>query len=87
MVEFFEVPHGGPIRFRVRCKELRVARCPAGKLVAGYSSKPLQGALLATHRNTLLGVREEDFKLYKEMYTEVLKQYDLFANEEDLHGI
>jgi len=72
---------------KIKSKELRIAHCPTGKLVAGYSSKPLQGMLLTTHRNTLLGVREEDFKLYKKMYTEVLKKYDLFINEEDLHGI
>ena len=72
---------------KAKSKELRIAHCPAGKLVAGYSSKPLQGMLLATRRDALLGAREEDCKLHKEMYAEVLKRCDLLANEEDLHGI
>ena len=72
---------------KAKSKELRAARCPAGKLAAGCSSKPLQGMLLTTRRNTLLGIREEDYSLCKEMHAEVLKRCDLFVNEEDLHGI
>ena len=72
---------------KIKSKELRIVHCPTDKLVADYNSKPLQGGLFIKHRNTLLGVKEEDFKLYKEMYTEVLKQCDLFADEEDLHDI
>ena len=40
-----------------------------------------------TSRNIILGVREEDFDLYKEMYVAVLKQYDLYINEEDLFDL
>ena len=60
---------------------------PLGDLVADYNSKPLQGSLFVKHRNVILGVREEDFDLYKEMYVAVLKQYDLYVNEEDLFDL
>ena len=69
---------------KLKSKELKVIYCPTEDLAAGYSSKPLQGSLFAKHRNVILGVREEDFDLYKEMYVPVLKQYDLYINEEDL---
>lgn len=72
---------------KIKSKELRIVHCPTGKLVADYSSKPLQGMLFTTHRDTLLGIRKEDYSLYKEMYAEVLKRYDLFVNEDDLCDI
>ena len=71
---------------KAKSKELRAARCPAGKLVAGYSNEPLHGALLATHRSTLLGVREEGFKLCEKMRAEALKQRGLLVDGEGLHG-
>ena len=43
--------------------------------------------MLAKHRNAILGVREADFNLYKEIYAAVLKQYDLYINEEGLLGL
>ena len=46
-----------------------------------------KGSLFVKHRNIILEVREEDFNLYREMHAAVLKQYDLYANEEDLFGI
>ena len=52
----------------LKSKELKIICCPAGGLVAGYNSKPLQGPLLAKHRSAAFGVKEEDFDLYKEMY-------------------
>ena len=68
-------------------KELKVICCPTGNLVADWISKPLQGSLLTKRRDAMLGVNEEDFDLYKEMYVAVLKQYDLYASEDDLFGI
>ena len=56
-------------------------------LAAGCSSKPLQGSLLAQRRSITLGVRGEDFNLYREMHVAALKQRDLYANGEDLFGI
>ena len=76
-----ELPAKGPASL------LEATRCPAGELAAGYSSKPLQGSLFVKHRNVILGVREEDFDLYKEMYVAVLKQHDLYINEEDLFDL
>ena len=34
-------------------KEVKIAYCPTEKMVANYSSKPLQGKLLVIHRNTM----------------------------------
>ena len=50
-------------------------------------SKPLQGMLFYRHRNTIMGIRVEDFAKYKELYIEVLKKYDLYDHEEDLMDI
>ena len=72
---------------KLKSKELKIAHCPAGGLVAGYSSKPLQGSLLAKHRSAALGAKQEDFGLHKEMYAAALKQYDLYANEDGLFGL
>ena len=72
---------------KLKSKELKIIYCPTEELIADYNSKPLQGSLFAKHRNVILGVREEDFDLYKEMYVAVLKQYDLYINEEDLFDL
>ena len=53
---------------KIRSKELKVICCPTDELVADYNSKPLQGKLFYRHRNTIMGICEEDFAEYKEMY-------------------
>jgi len=72
---------------KLKTGELKIRHCPTDKLVADYNSKPLQGYLFVKHRNTILGVAEEDFAEYKQRYVEVLKQYNLYDNEEDLFEI
>ena len=72
---------------KIKNKEVKVIFCPTDKMVADYQSKPLQGVLFVTHRNTIMGVRPEDFDRYKRMYVEVLKHYELYDDEDDLFDI
>ena len=55
--------------------------CSCGSVIVS------KGSFFVKHRNIILEVREEDFNLYREMHAAALKQYDLYANEEDLFGI
>ena len=68
----------------IKNKELEVTHCPTADLVSDYNSRPLQGKLFCKHRDTVMGIKEEDFDEYKERYVAVLKQYDLYENEGDL---
>ena len=34
-----------------------------------------------------MGIKNEDFKRYKDMYVESLKQYWLYENEDDLYDL
>ena len=69
-------------------KEIRIEHCPTEEMIADYNSKPLQGKLFYGFRNVIMGIREEDFPLYKDRYRKVLKQYDLYDDSEtDLNGL
>ena len=72
---------------KIQSKELKIVYCPTDAMVADYNSKPLQGKLSYDHRNTIMGIRIEDFDRYKKMYAEVLKQYDLYQDKDDLFNI
>ena len=52
--------------------------------MADCNSKPLQGKLFCRHRNTVVGIKVEDFAKHKEMHMAALRQCDLHVNEEDL---
>ena len=56
-------------------------------MFAGYNNKLLQGGLFMVHRNTILGICIEDFMLCKNMYVEVLNQFDLYHDEDNLFNI
>ena len=45
-----------------------VTYCPTKKLVADYLSKPPQGSLFRTHRNSILGITNADEAFYAESY-------------------
>ena len=68
-------------------RELKLIYCPTGKIIAGFSTKPLQGAIFVEFRNKIQGIRAEDFNEYKRQYIEILKQYDLYENEDNLSDI
>jgi len=63
---------------KVEKKEVRIVYCPTEKMVADFSSKPLQGKIFVVHRNTMLGISPDEFSMYKEWYKEAIKRYDLW---------
>ena len=70
---------------------MRVWRAPAhagrpapwatGGVVAGYPSKPLQGALLRGFRGLVLGVSEDGHELHEAEYTRTLEGFGLGNNQ------
>jgi hypothetical protein len=73
---------------KVKNKEIKIMYCPTEKMIADYNSKPLQGKLFIDLRNEMLGIKEEDFSIYKNRYIAVLKQYDLYDDaEKDIYDI
>ena len=50
---------------RVNDGTIMVAYCPTKEMVSDYLSKPLQGSLFQTHRNTLMGITSEQAVQYK----------------------
>ena len=72
----------------MRNKEVKIVYCPTEKMIADYSSKPTQGKLFEFQRNTIQGIKVEDYRMYKEWYMKVLEQYKLFDDlEHDLFQI
>lgn len=53
---------------KVKSREIRVIYCPTKQMVADFFTKLLQGVLYFTHRNAILGIREEDMHLYIKSY-------------------
>lgn len=58
---------------KIKNKEVKPVFCPTMKMLADYQSKPTQEKLFTDQRNTIMGVRPEDFNRYKRVYIEVLK--------------
>ena len=50
---------------RVKDKELKIIYCPTKEMVADFFTKSLQGVLFVTHRNTVLGISQDDKPLMK----------------------
>ena len=67
---------------KLKSKELKILHCPTTELVADYNSKPLQGKLFETHRNTILGIKESELEDYKREYLAIIKKYDLMDDDE-----
>lgn len=73
---------------KIKNKEVKIVYCPTEKMIADFSSKPTQGKLFEFQRNTIQGIKVENFRLYKEWYKKVLQQYKLFDDlEHDLFQI
>ena len=67
---------------------MKIVCCPTEKMVVDYSSKPLQGRSFVVHRNVMLGVSIDDYKLYKRWYKESLERNQLWDNvEKDLDDL
>ena len=72
---------------KIKNKEMKLVYCHTEKMIADFNSKPLQGKLFVEFRDTIMGIKFEDYGRYKKRYIEVLKQYELFDDEDDLHLI
>ena len=65
---------------------MKLVYSPTDKMVADYNNM-IQGQLFLVHMNTILRIYVEYFMLYKNIYIKVLKQYDLYQDEDDLFNI
>lgn len=73
---------------KIKKKELRIIHCSTEEMVADFNTKPLQGMIFIYFRNKTMGIKSEEYDMYKRAYKEVLiKQCDLFENKEDLFTI
>ena len=72
---------------KIENMELKLIYCPTDKMIADFSTKPLQGTKFVEFRNQIQGICADDFEKYKEQYISILKQYDLYENEDDLDDI
>ena len=68
---------------KVANKEVKIIYCPTEKMIADFSSKPTQGQLFKNQRNAVMGLKEEDFEMYKAWYKAVLERYDLWDDQEN----
>ena len=69
-------------------KEVKIIYCPTDKMIADYSSKPTQRILFEFQRNTILGIKKDDFVTQKDWYKFVLRKYELWdVAERDLYSI
>jgi hypothetical protein len=66
---------------------LKLIYCPTEKMIADYSTKPLQGAKFIEFRDQMQGISARDYDDYKKQYIAVLKAYDLYEDEDDLHSL
>ena len=67
---------------KIEKKEIRLIYCPTDKMIADYSTKPLQGAKFVEFRDLMLGIRASDYNEYKRQYIAILKQYELYDESE-----
>ena len=56
-------------------KNIKMEFCQADDMISDYSTKPTQGSLFLFQRNSMLGVKKEDFSEYKLWCKDVLKKY------------
>ena len=72
---------------KIKNKEVKIVYCPTEKMIADYNTKPLQGKLFYYFRNKIMGIKLEDFTKYKDNCVEILKQYELWDDEDDLYDL
>ena len=72
---------------KIKNKEIKVIYCPTEEMIADFNTKPLQGKLFFYFRDKIMGIREEDFKRYKDNFVESLKQYGLYEGDDDLYDL
>jgi hypothetical protein len=72
---------------KIEKKELKLIYCPTDKMIADFSTKPLQGSKFIEFRDQMQGISRDDYESYKREYVAVLKAYDLYENEDDLDSL
>jgi hypothetical protein len=60
---------------KVKNGDVWIVYCPTKEMVSDYLTKPLQGSLFRTHRNSIMGVSEDKLSRYQDEY--VLMKEDL----------
>ena len=61
---------------RVEAKETKVVYCPTKDMIADFYTKPLQGALFIKHRNSMLGINQDNMAKYMKLHTEYMASLD-----------
>lgn len=59
---------------RVKDNKLKIIYCPTKEMVVDFFTKPLQGMLFITHRNTVLRISQYDMPLNREEYKTYIAQ-------------
>ena len=57
---------------KMKHTEVRIIYCPSEKIVTDGSSKLLQGQLFVVHRNTMLDISLEEYRMCKDGHREAL---------------
>ena len=55
---------------------------PTDKIIVDYSTKPTQGTLFKVHRNTIMGMSEDECGMCKGQCREVLQRHELWDEAE-----
>ena len=53
---------------KIKNGDVRVVYCPTKEMVSDYLTKPLQGSLFRTHRNSIMGLSDDDISRYYDEY-------------------
>jgi hypothetical protein len=56
---------------KVKNGDVRIVLCPTKEMVSDYLTKPLQGSLFRTHRNSIMGVSENELSCYQDVYVQM----------------
>ena len=62
---------------KIKNDEMKIIYCPTKAMVADFYTKPLQGSLFVNHRNTILGISNEDMPLYQREYAQHVQSMKL----------
>jgi hypothetical protein len=58
---------------KVKNGDVRIVYCSTKEMVSDYLTKPLQGSLFRIHRNSIMGVSEDELSRYQDEYV-VMKE-------------
>jgi hypothetical protein len=56
---------------KVKNGDVRIVYCPTKEMVSDYLTKPLQGSLFRSHRNSILGLSEDDISRHYDGYVKM----------------